>query len=60
VERRTCPLRRLMSFFELVFDPTTSGSANVFNICSAMVSPPPILKAVLDAEGLVLSGGGVP
>jgi hypothetical protein len=49
-----------MSFFELVFDPTTSGSANVFNICSAMVSPPPILKAVLDAEGLVSSGGGVP
>jgi hypothetical protein len=49
-----------MSFFELVLDPTTSGSANVFNICSAIVSPPPILKAVLNAEELVLSGGGVP
>jgi hypothetical protein len=33
-----------MSFLELVLDPTTSGKANVFNIWSAIVSPPPILE----------------
>lgn len=57
--RGTCPLRRLISFLELDFEPTTSGRANVFSIWSAIVSPPPILNFVLDADDTVFSMGGI-
>ena len=53
--RSTCPLRRLISFLELVFEPTTSGRANVLSIWSAIVSPPPILNSVSSADEAVFS-----
>ena len=49
----TCPLSRLISFLELVLEPTTSGRANVLSIWSAIVWPPPILDSVLDADEAV-------
>ena len=44
-----------MSFLELVADPTTSGRAKDLRIWSAMVSPPPILEIVLDADEAIFS-----
>lgn len=47
----TCPLKRLMSFLELVFDPTTSGRLKLFNIASAIFVPFDMLGELWRAVG---------
>lgn len=53
--RGTCPLKRLISFLELVFEPTTSGRANDLSTWSAIVSPPPMSNSLLSANEAVFS-----